>query len=114
MNKWKLILMGLWMITLVCLLVFYIIPQEDAIITKEIKALQTANEKLVLENKSLDTLIVSLKSQSDSLNNHIAQSTQNIQKLETELNEKIHRINAMSSVDLYEYFSKFDTIREAN
>lgn len=114
MNKWKLVLMGLWMISLVLLLVFYIIPQEDAIITKEIKALQNANEKLVRENKSLDTLIVLLKSQSDSLNEHIVQSTQNIQKLETELNEKINRINDMSDVDLFEYFSKFDTITKAN
>lgn len=109
MNKWKPILLGLWMIALVLLLVFYIIPQEEAINTTKIKELQTANKQLVLENVSLDTEIMRLKKQSDSLSGHIVTSTKTIQKLEYELNEKINRINAMSSVDLYEYFSKFET-----
>lgn len=113
-NKWKPILIGIWMLALVLLLVFYIIPQEEALETSEIKKLQTVNEKLVLENGSLDTEIVRLKKQSDSLSGHITKSHQTIQKLETELNEKINRINTMSTVDLFEYFSKFDTIRKAN
>lgn len=109
MNKWKPVLLGLWMLTLVLLLVFYIIPQEEALVTMEIKELQEANKKLAFENVSLDTEIVRLKKQSDSLSGYIVMSTKTIQKLEYELNEKINRISTMSSVDLYEYFSKFET-----
>ncbi len=109
MKYWKPILLVLWMVGLVLLLVFYIIPQEERLQNDTIEKLEQENERLVLRNVTLDEEILQLKKESDSLTTHISLSEQTIKKLETQLYEKLDRINAMSAMDLQEYFAGFKT-----
>jgi len=107
MKFWKPFLLGLWVVILILLLVFYIIPQEEALNNDTIQKLEQANKKLELKNATLDSEISRLKKKADSLSGSITLSNQTIKKLENKLNEKINRINAMSVVDLYSYFTRF-------
>lgn len=109
MKYWKPILLVLWMVGLILLLVFYIIPQEVRLQNYTIEKLEQENESLVLRNVTLDEEILQLKKQTDSLTSHISLSEQTIKKLETQLYEKLDRINAMSAMDLHEYFAGFKT-----
>jgi peptidoglycan hydrolase CwlO-like protein len=109
MKLWKPFLLGLWVVILILLLVFYIIPQEEALQNDTIEKLEEANKQLELKNVSLDLEITTLKKQADSISGHIILSNQTVKKLENELNEKINRINAMSTMDLYGYFTGFKT-----
>lgn len=107
MKFWKPFLLGLWVVILILLLVFYIIPQEEALKSDTIEKLEKANKALELKNETLDTEITNLKTQADSLSGRISKSTQTIRKLENELDEKINRINVMSTMDLQSYFARF-------
>lgn len=109
MNYWKPILLVLWMVGLVLLLVFYIIPQEERLQNDTIEKLEQKNESLAHRNATLDEEILQLKKETDSLATHISLSEQTIKKLETQLYEKLDRINAMSAMDLHEYFAGFKT-----
>lgn len=110
MKIWKPILSILWLAVLVVVLVFYIIPQEETLQNKTIEKLEEANEVLEVKNISLDSEIVKLKKQADSLNSFIIQNNQTILNLQNRLNEKINIINAMSDMELYGYFARFKTI----
>lgn len=105
MKFWKPFLLGLWVVILILLLVFYIIPQEEALKSDTIEKLEKANKVLELKNETLDTEITNLKTQADSLSGRISKSTQTIRKLENELDEKINRINVMSTMDLRNNFA---------
>ncbi|QRM89516.1 hypothetical protein FG167_09830 [Lacinutrix sp. WUR7] len=107
MKFWKPFLLGLWVVILILLLVFYIIPQEEALKSDTIEKLEKANKALELKNETLDIEITNLKTQADSLSGRISESTQTIRKLENELDEKINRINVMSTMDLQGYFARF-------
>lgn len=109
MKYWKPILLVLWMVGLVLLLVFYIIPQEERLQNDTIEKLEQENESLAHRNATLDEEILELKKETDSLATHISLSEQIIKKLETQLYEKLDRINAMSAMDLHEYFAGFKT-----
>lgn len=109
MKFWKPFLLGLWVVILILLLVFYIIPQEEALKNDTIEKLEQVNKKLQLKNVTLDSEITTLKKQADSLSRRITLNNQIVKKLENELNEKINRINAMSTMDLYGYFTEFKT-----
>lgn len=109
MKYWKPILLVLWMVGLVLLLVFYIIPKEERLQNDTIEKLEKENESLVLRNATLDEEILQLKKETDSLAAHISLSEQTIKKLETQLYEKLDRINAMSAMELHEYFAGFKT-----
>lgn len=110
MKIWKPILSLLWLVVLVLVLVFYIIPQEETIQNDTIEKLEKANEVLEVKNISLDSEIVKLKKQADSLSGFIIQSSQTILNLQNRLNEKINIINTMSDMELYGYFARFKTI----
>ncbi|WP_339625492.1 hypothetical protein [uncultured Winogradskyella sp.] len=107
MKFWKPFLLVLWIAGIILLLVFYIIPQEEALNTDTIKKLEEANEKLELKNGTLDLEIIKLKKQADSLSGKIYSSSQTIHKLQNELDEKIDSITRMSAMDLYGYFARF-------
>ncbi|WP_010178124.1 hypothetical protein [Aquimarina agarilytica] len=109
MKYWKPILLVLWMVGLVLLLVFYIIPQEERLQNDTIEKLEQENENLAHRNATLDEEILHLKKETDSLATHISLSEQTIKKLETQLYEKLDRINAMSAMDLHEYIAGFKT-----
>lgn len=107
MKFWKPFLLGLWVVILILLLVFYIIPQEEALNNDTIQKLEQANKKLEIKNATLDLEIVTLKKHADSLSGRITLSNHTIKKLENEFDEKINSINNMSIVDLYSYFARF-------
>tara|TARA_R100001377_G_scaffold49580_1_gene28773 strand:+ start:907 stop:1251 length:345 start_codon:yes stop_codon:yes gene_type:complete len=100
----------LWLVALILLLKFYIIPKEEIIQNDVIEKLEKANEVLEVKNISLDSEIVKLKQQADSLNGFIIQNNQTILNLQNRLNEKINTINTMSDMELYGYFARFKTI----
>jgi len=110
MKIWKPILSILWLVVLVVVLVFYISPQEETLQNDTIEKLEKANEVLEVKNISLDSEIVKLKQQADSLNDFIIQNNQTILNLQNRLNEKINIINTMSDMELYGYFARFKTI----
>ncbi|WP_179020734.1 hypothetical protein [Winogradskyella forsetii] len=110
MKIWKPIVSVLWLVVLILVLVFYIIPQEETIQNDTIEKLEKANEVLEVKNISLDSEIVRLKQQADSLNGFIIQNNQTILNLQNRLNEKINIINTMSDMELYSYFARFKTI----
>jgi len=109
MKIWKPILSILWLAVLIVVLVFYVIPQEETIQNDTIEKLEKANEVLEVKNISLDSKIVKLKQQADSLNGFIIQNNQTILNLQNRLNEKINIINAMSDMELFGYFARFKT-----
>lgn len=110
MKIWKPIVSVLWLVALIVVLVFYIIPQEETIQNDTIEKLEKANEVLEVKNVSLDSEIVKLEQQADSLNGLILQNNQTILNLQNRLNEKINIINTMSDMELYSYFARFKTI----
>lgn len=109
MKHWKLILLVIWMIAITLFLVFYIIPQEERLQNDNIERLEQQKKSLIIQNSVLDEEIVLLKKQADSLTKRIVSSNTAIIKLKNELNEKMDNINAMSIVDLHQYFTKFRT-----
>lgn len=109
MKFWKPFLLVLWIAGITLLLVFYIIPQEEAIHNETIIKLKAENKDLELKNKSLDIKILGLKKQAKALKTKITYSNQTIQKLENELDKKMDSINRMSAMDLYGYFARFRT-----
>lgn len=110
MKIWKPVVSVLWLVALIVVLVFYIIPQEETIQNDTIEKLEKANEVLEVKNVSLDSEIVKLEQQADSLNGFIIQNNQTILNLQNRLNEKINIINTMSDLELYSYFARFKTI----
>ena len=110
MKIWKPVVSALWLVVLTIVLVFYIIPQEETVPNDTIEKLEKANEVLEVKNISLDSEIVRLKQQADSLNGFIIQNNQTILNLQNRLNEKINIINTMSDMELYSYFARFKTI----
>ena len=109
MKFWKPFLLVLWIAGILVLLIFYIIPQEERLQNDTIEKLEQKNESLAHRNATLDEEILQLKKETDSLATHISLSEQTIKKLETQLYEKLDRINAMSAMDLHEYFAGFKT-----
>ena len=109
MKFWKPFLLVLWITGIIVLLIYYIIPKEDTQRNDNIEKLEKANQVLVLKNETLDKKINRLKDQTDSLSDKIKLSHQTIQQLQQNLNEQIKTIDRMSSLDLYEYFSRFKT-----
>ncbi|WP_272022842.1 MULTISPECIES: hypothetical protein [Flavobacteriaceae] len=107
MKFWKPFLLVLWIAGILVLLIFYIIPQEEALNNETILKLEKENELLTVENVSLDEEIKKLKKQTDSLTGKIVLSHKTIQNLQNALDEKINTIDRMSALDLYEYFSGF-------
>ncbi|WP_407264853.1 hypothetical protein R5N98_12385 [Tenacibaculum maritimum] len=107
MKFWKPFLLVLWIAGIILLLVFYIIPQEEALSNSTIQKLEEENKELTIKNVKLDSEITKLKKQADSLSGRIILGNRTIQKLENKLDEKINRINAMSTMDLYGYFTRF-------
>lgn len=107
MKFWKPFLLVLWIAGILVLLIFYIIPQEEALNNNTIQKLEKENELLTVKNVSLDEEIKKLKKQTDSLTGKIVLSHKMIQNLQNALDEKINTIDRMSALDLYEYFSGF-------
>ncbi len=107
MKFWKPFLLVLWIAGIIVLLIFYIIPQEEALNNETIQKLEKENELLTVKNVSLDEEIKKLKKQTDSLTGKIVLSHKTIQNLQNALEEKINTIDRMSALDLYEYFSGF-------
>lgn len=107
MKFWKLLLLVLWMFGMVFLLIFYIIPQEEALNNDTIKKLEIAKQKLEFKNVTLDLEISKLKKQADSLSGKIYLSNKTIHKLQNARDEKIDSIARMSTMDLYSYFARF-------
>ena len=107
MKFWKPFLLVLWIAEIILLIVFYIIPQEEALNNETIDKLEMANQRLELKNVILDSEIVRLKKQADSLSGKIYSSNQTIHKLQNALDEKIDSITRMSAMDLYRYFARF-------
>ena len=107
MKFWKPFLLVLWIAGILVLLIFYIIPQEEALNNDTIQKLEKENELLTVKNVSLDEEIKKLKKQTDSLTGKIVLSHKTIQNLQNALDEKINTIDRMSALDLYEYFSGF-------
>lgn len=107
MKFWKPFLLVLWIAGILVLLIFYIIPQEEALNNETILKLEKENELLTVKNLSLDEEIKKLKKQTDSLTGKIVLSHKTIQNLQNALDEKINTIDRMSALDLYEYFSGF-------
>jgi peptidoglycan hydrolase CwlO-like protein len=107
MKFWKPFLLVLWIAGILVLLIFYIIPQEEALNNDTIQKLEKENELLTVKNVSLDEEIKKLKKQTDSLTGRIVLSHKTIQNLQNALDEKINTIDRMSALDLYEYFSGF-------
>lgn len=107
MKFWKPFLLVLWIAGILVLLIFYIIPQEEASNNKTIQKLEKENELLTVKNVSLDEEIKKLKKQTDSLTGKIVLGHKTIQNLQNALDEKINTIDRMSALDLYEYFSGF-------
>lgn len=107
MKFWKPFLLVLWIAGILVLLIFYIIPQEEALNNNTIQKLEKENELLTVKNVSLDEEIKKLKKQTDSLTGKIVLSHKTIENLQNALEEKINTIDRMSALDLYEYFSGF-------
>jgi peptidoglycan hydrolase CwlO-like protein len=107
MKFWKPFLLVLWIAGIIILLIFYIIPQEEAFNNDTIQKLKKENELLAIKNITLDEEIKRLKKQTDSLTGKIVSSNKTIQNLQNALNEKINIIDRMSALELYEYFSGF-------
>lgn len=107
MKFWKPFLLVLWIVGILVLLIFYIIPQEEALNNDTIQKLEKENELHTVKNVSLDEEIKKLKKQTDSLTGKIVLSHKTIQNLQNALDEKINTIDRMSALDLYEYFSGF-------
>jgi TolA-binding protein len=112
MKIWKPILSVLWLVALILLLLFYIIPQEEASQNDTIEKLEKANKVLEIKNTDLDTEIQYLKKEADSLNGLIIYNNQTIESLKNQRNENINIINNMSDMELYSYFARFKTIRK--
>lgn len=110
MKIWKPILSILWLVVLIVVLVFYIIPQEEILQNDTIEKLEKANEILEVKNISLDSEIEELKHHADSLYSLILYNNQTILNLQNRLNEKTNIINTMSDMELYRYFARFKTI----
>ena len=107
MKFWKPFLLVLWIAGIIVLLIFYIIPHEEAFNNDTIQKLEKENELLSIENVTLDEEIKRLKKQTDSLTGKIVSSHKTIENLQNALDEKINTIDRMSALDLYEYFSGF-------
>ena len=61
MKFWKPFLLVLWIAGILVLLIFYIIPQEEALNNNTIQKLEKENELLTVKNVSLDEEIKKLK-----------------------------------------------------
>ena len=107
MKFWKPFLLVLWIAGIIVLLIFYIIPQEEAMDNETIQELEKENELLKVKNVNLDEEIKRLQKQTDSLTGKIVSSHKTIENLQNALDEKINTIDRMSVLDLYEYFSGF-------
>ncbi len=99
----------LWLVALILILKFYIIPKEEILQNDVIEKLEEANKVLGVRNINLDVEIEELKQQADSLSGVIIYNNEAIQNLKNQLNEKINTINNMSDVELYGYFARFKT-----
>ncbi len=110
MKFWKPVVSILWLVALILLLKFYIIPQEETLRNDVIEKLEEANNVLEVKNINLDFEIEELKQQADSLSSVITYNNEAIQHLKKQLNEKINTINTMPDMELYRYFTRFKTI----
>mgnify|MGYP003631585140 CR=1 FL=1 len=100
----------LWLVALILILKFYIIPKEEILQNDIIEKLEEANKVLEVKNVNFDFEIEELKQQADSLRGLIIYNNQTIQNLKNQLDEKINTISNMSDMELYGYFARFKTI----
>ncbi|GAL74601.1 hypothetical protein JCM19275_3456 [Nonlabens ulvanivorans] len=107
MKFWKPFLLVLWIAGIIVLLIFYIIPHEEALNNDTIQKLEKENDLLTVNIITLDEEIKRLKKQTDSLTGKIVSSHKTIENLQNAMDEKINTIDRMSALDLYEYFSGF-------
>ena len=114
MKHWKPLLLVLWLVSIVLVLKFYIIPQEEASNILELEKLKEENKNLKRKNQLLDEDITVLKTKADSLKVALKQSEASINKLKQKHNENIRRITAMSVDELYSYFTEFKADSTAN
>lgn len=114
MKHWKPVLMVLWLVSIVLVLKFYIIPKEEELKLVELEKLKQENKNLKQQNQSLDEDINILKTNADSLKAALKQSEASINKLKQKHNENIRRITAMSVDELYSYFTEFKADSTAN
>ena len=92
------------------ILKFFIVPENNEIkmLQTQIEQLQTKNDSLQLDNKLLDSLIITQRSLADSLSKEVQITNRVIKKLKNVRYERIRAIDSMGNNELIEFFSKFE------
>jgi len=91
------------------IVVYLVIPDRQTLTPVLDEALAQKNEALIQQNNALDALLLDSRAKTDSLHLLITSKNQIIHSLKSQIDEKINRINALSTAELEQFFTRLKT-----
>ena len=107
--NWKSFFLGFGISIVIVLLIYFFTPVKQMVITQELSVLKDENTALKQQNLQLDTEIILLSRQTDSIGELLTNTYHLTKQLQNELQQKLDSIHLLSDRELYRYFSEFKT-----
>lgn len=109
MKYLKLMGVAFLLVGIVLFLEFYGVKEKGSQQIEHYKKLEKENDVLSVKNDSLGKKLIQLNRSSDSLQQVIYYSDTLLEKNQQKKDEEINTIQSFSDVELFEFFSEFDT-----